>query len=59
MNLENFTSGMGSILNLFPTNENRELNFKVVSDEEALMKDWEAISDDFNVALEKCNSEKN
>ena len=51
--IHNFLTGVGSILNIFPTQKNVAYNKVCVSDIQLLKSDWQAIGGEFNAAIKK------
>jgi hypothetical protein len=39
---KSFARGYGSVLSIYPANDEREVNEKVLTDEEAVKQDWQA-----------------
>ncbi|HEV2613312.1 MAG TPA: hypothetical protein VGV92_01230 [Gammaproteobacteria bacterium] len=55
MRFKDFLRGYGSIFTLFPTDDDKEvakLKAPILSDEEALSKDWEIVGNDLYNAME-------
>lgn len=51
--IDSFLIGVGSILNIFPTQKNVAYNKVCPSDTQLLKSDWKAIGGDFNAAMKK------
>jgi hypothetical protein len=59
MNFKSFARGVGSILDIFPADNNRSgiIKHESLSDEEALKNDAQAIEQDFKKAMGYINGE--
>jgi hypothetical protein len=57
MNTQAFIRGMGSVLEVFPSNRDIKTPFdiSVLSDEETFRKDLEAVGNDFKTVIGKFN----
>lgn len=51
--VNSFLIGVGSILNIFPTQKDVAYNKVCPSDTQVLKSDWKAIGGDFNTAMKK------
>lgn len=60
MNIKNFARGVGSILGLYPSDNNRSqiIASKNISDEESFKKDMQAVAQDFKSVMEIMDNEK-
>ncbi len=62
MNIKDFTRGMGSVLEIFPSNNRRDDYLDtpfISSDEDAIKQDWQTVGEDIkSVIAKQVNSAK-
>lgn len=51
--IKNLIKGFGSILNIFPPRKKKTFYFPILTDEEAIRKDWEMVGFDIREAVKK------